>query len=213
MTNWQGTFGLILNAALAAVAVATLYVIWLQTKATQLSAEAARTNADALITAERAWLLIAPTEWNPKMETLGSAAQTQFQKFPVAVKNVGKTPAHISAFAMRYLVLNSLSELQDEPDYPSPTLYSGRLLVPQDSYAETVCLEGWEQSKLGELSQLLSFQKKLLYAYGFIKYKDDFGKDHETRVGYAFEYFHVNMALRPSFKKRQAGPPLYNRAT
>jgi hypothetical protein len=212
-SDWHGTFGLIINGMLALFAGATLRQIWLQTKANQVSAEAARMSAEALIAAERGWLLLTPTDWNHKLRTFGPAMKTQFQKFPIAIKNVGKTPVRIKAFSMRYVVLDNLSELPDTPNYSAPKLYDGFLLVPQDSYAETVVLEGYEATQLGDLAQSLEFGKKHLYAYGYVQYVDDFNRDRETRAGFAYEYFWVSGALHPNLTKRQAGPPAYNRAT
>jgi hypothetical protein len=188
----------------------------LMRKSLNVSRKAARIagkSAEALIAAERGWLLLTPTDWNHKLQTFGPAMKTQFQKFPIAIKNVGKTPVRIKAFSMRYMVLDSLSVLPNEPNYPAPTVYEGRLLVPQDSYAETVVLEGYENNELGELVQALQFGRKHLYAYGYVEYMDEFNRKRETRAGFAYEYFWISGALHPNLTKRQAGPPSYNRAT
>ena len=190
-----------------------LVIISRQVRSSEEAAGASSRSAEALMISERAWLLVTPSDWSPKYETFGPTIRTQFSVFVLAVKNVGKTPAHIQASAFRYLVLNDIADLPSEPAYSEPTLFNGRLLTPQDSYQETREIDGWKLPEQGnELFLLLNRHERFLYCFGYVKYKDDFGRERETRVGYIQEFFPQG-APNPRIVRRQAGPPAYNRAT
>jgi hypothetical protein len=121
------------------VVVGGLQAWWLM-----LTWQAIQKQVSAQRTAERAWLIISLANWRPTLfieeQSNKLASQNAFQ---VTIKNVGRTPAHLTKVANRYIKLDKtqFESLSKEADYgPIESLVSV-ILVPEDSLSATVPLE------------------------------------------------------------------------
>lgn len=126
-------------------------------------------------------------------------------------KNVGKSPAFVEIVASRFIVIKSLDELPPEPQYlppvnlassSEPVLVGGTLDRPIYSPVES-------KLSYAELDTEHRSGKCILYAYGFVRYSDVYGREHETRFGLAYK-----SAPRPTIAIDGfywAGPQAYNR--
>ena len=170
-------------------------------------------SVDSLMSSERAWLLINPEHWDNQGELQGPFQNTTGARFSLAIKNVGKTPAHLVASSFKYVLLDDLAELSPTPQYPSASDEGGRILMPNDSYSQMVELEGWAPEDLGPLITDIQQRKKVLFAYGYIQYRDNFQRMHECRVGLVYDLLYLTGRVTPQMRKKRGGPPSYNRAT
>jgi hypothetical protein len=128
----------------------------------------------------------------------------------VAVKNTGRTPAVVTEAAVSAKLTNSLSDLPKPPEYgDKERLSSGQLLlVSEDSFPLT-CQTKMETAQYWEIKQGTRF----LYVHGFVRYRDTYGRRHETRF---CDYYHVSDGVQPlveGFQKNIAAPLEYNKAT
>jgi hypothetical protein len=105
-------------ASIGLLVLGALTLIWFikQTKATQKSAEAALANAQAVINAERAWLVV-------KIEK-GNSPRFPIENFMNVLTNVGRTPAVLISVHIQYTFVS----LPD--DLPVPPVYGPRWSVP-----------------------------------------------------------------------------------
>jgi hypothetical protein len=135
--------------------------------------------------------------------------------FGAAIKNCGKTPAHVLEAALHYFLLdrNEFDSLSNEPKFQFISR-EGLLLVPQDSFGEDVLLNSKNRGSL-DMSDAgqIGRGEKILFFYGSVKYRDAFGKERETRVGYEY-YFPQGGNVRHEKRKfRRIGKSAYNKAT
>lgn len=201
----------LINGILAIAALVTLILVFRQARANEMAAKAAKDTADVMIGAERAWLLVTPTNWSPAFETYGGVEKDkQLQQVSLSIKNVGRSPARIVKVACKMLALNSADDIPSLPQYPEPVQMNELLLVPGDSIAQLVELDG--ASSPGLFIEVLN-RKKVLFTFGFVQYRDIFGQDREVRIGYLTEGFWPPGQLRQSVHIRRAGPGPYNSAT
>ncbi len=139
--------------------------------------------------------------------------KTDLMAFPIQIKNVGLSPARIDSVAFRYRLLDNLADLAGDPEYPDAVPFNGWVLAPQDSIGYVAPLAQGDSIPAAELNQHVLDKTKVLFAYGSIKYRDIFNRNRETRISYAYEYFWLSAALRPSRRIKQAGPAKYNEST
>src|SRR5579872_250267 len=153
------------------------------------NAEAAKASAEALMNAERAWVVAKPTNWNPQIQvtTLSTAGSVKRNAFSVNFKNVGKTPARLVETSMKYVILEGpIEELPMEPQYETPSSHEGMILPPHDEASEdrfgAVAFLQPNALFFSEGYEKLLDQKTFLYAYGFISYRDVHGRDLRNQI-------------------------------
>jgi hypothetical protein len=175
---------------------------------------AIRQQATTQKTAERAWMIITPDKpegWEPILLPEQPGVPATLNVFRAAIKNVGRTPAHVTKIAARYINLDKseFKNLPEEPDYGTKESLESMLLVPGDSFPKAVPL--WPKSRLTtEEIESIRTAKSFLYFYARIEYRA-LGKKRETRVGFIYPFPPGTSYETPRF--RRSGPPAYNRAT
>ncbi len=173
---------------------------------------------------ERAWITIQPAILSPELRAIWEQSD-QVSKdgrlepfvhmFPAIIRNVGSTPAKIDEIAMRYELLDSLSELKEVPNYENKIPQNGYLLVPnEESVVQTILTDRTGGGGMLTKQQVaaINTQKSFLYAYGFVAYRDVYERHCETQVGYVYNFPQdgwINFE-KASFKKD--GPSAYNKA-
>jgi hypothetical protein len=190
-SNW----GLIIAASVAAlVALKTLTAInrgnmvnLRVARATRIAAEAGKESADAarasadiqtkaLFDLERPWVFVRitkfdgfsltpPDDFNPIM----TVAISWF------AQNFGRTPAFVFDGTVRMKIIPE--PIPDEPDYGGQSVPIAIVPLPQGVPQENVTI--WPIDK-DEHAKLRKDEVRLMF-YGFIKYRDTFGKEHESR--------------------------------
>jgi hypothetical protein len=196
-SNWALVFVGSLGVVAAFI---TLLEIGKQTKASKDAASAALLNAQAVITAERAWVMAdldgAPlaifeatgTFWGgPLVET------TEIQNVKLTCRNQGRSPAWIDRVRAQVDIVDSDSVSID------PILRKGTHgpMVPLGA--------GEEESRILKLRcEGRRKPEEFLSIYVLIEYRDIFGEKRETQLGYSV---HDNLI------HRQNGLPGRNRNT
>lgn len=161
-------------------ALTGIFIGW-QSFETKRAARAALLNAQALITAERPWLVAYFKEIdNPDIPTDGNL------RLAWEVRNVGRTPAKLVEAAARLVFNLDTVPLPDQPDYGLPDTLDDRILVPGGTLSFSA---NWYELENGRYVQL--YENKLseasildlLVGFGYVKYRDTFGgtEDHITR--------------------------------
>ena len=147
------------------------------------NAEAASLNAESVMNSERAWLVMQPDTF--KLEPS--------RKFDWVIKNVGKTTARIVETNMRCRKCTSLEKiLADPPEYKDPICAHGIPIAPGDSAQFWSYIEAQPRDSDGMTAQdvaEIQSGKAELVAYGFVKYLDSFGEEHESRFCYYYALF------------------------
>ena len=152
-----------------------------------------------------------PEGWEPMLPPEQPGVPARLNVFRAAMKNVGRTPAHVTKIAARYINLDKseFEKLPEEPDYGRKESLESMLLVPGDSFPKAVPL--WPKSSLTtEEIESIRTAKSFLYFYACIEYRA-LGKKRETRVGFIYPFPPGASYGTPGF--RRSGPPAYNRAT
>jgi hypothetical protein len=182
------------------VALRTLDTIRKQTDATVKAANAASKSADALVCAERPWLVL--TIKRPfKLD--------QRARVDWFIKNTGRSTARILEGKFRCRKYRGTEKLPDIPDYGEPiNFYS--VPVPPDNSLEAWCyMEPAERdyrrltsTEIGEIRE----KGHELIAYGYVRYLDTFGLEpHESRCCYYFatfcEGFRMNLNAPSEYHK------------
>jgi hypothetical protein len=157
----------------AFLALGTLKNIERQTKAGEIAANAALLNAQAVINAERPWLLITI---KPRMGPMGG--------FTVHARNKGRTPAMITAAHIGFISVKKVSDLPDIPPYGTGRLVQDRIIIP-GSAARIIWFDGGTVSRsLGENYPRFTWEGEI-YVFGTILYRDladpSLTSIHETR--------------------------------
>lgn len=161
----------------------TLIVIGWQSTETRDAAKGALLNAQAVIDAERAWVIIRSSmNWG----------YIPFVSFPLKywweIENVSNTPAQILETQCRYELIRHerLYTLPEVPVYPEPIDFAGRLLPPKGKEDFTtfcndevgqIIKDPPDQTEINSIKNGLCF----LRAYGYVRYRDGFGNERESR--------------------------------
>jgi hypothetical protein len=209
----------------------------IQAQATKDAAEAAQKSAQALMDGERAWLLVEDVEIpsDPIAVAIQEAGDGpvhvngSFFGLPIPgaifnIRNYGKTPGRI---------LTTEARLEIGPSRTSPPnpeeVYGGipfkavtALLTGAEieTIEEHVVPQGGERAEIARyhsLNSSLSDEKltrikndaDFLWAYGVIRYRDVYDRDHETR----FCYRYIVPPEEPICHLCLRGPEQYNKAT
>jgi hypothetical protein len=179
-----------------------------------LTWQAIQKQVTAQRTGERAWIIISPEEWKPILHVDQSGIPAPRNVFRAAIKNVGRTPAHLTKIANRYIKLDKsqFENLSKEPDYGTMELLESEILVPEDSLSTTVPLEPSPILTAQEI-QSIRTANSFLYFYACIEYTDAFGENHETRVGLVYHFPQADLMTYERRMFQRSGPLAYNRAT
>lgn len=181
---------------LCILGVPTLYYLIRQTRATTVAANAARLNAQAVIDAERAWIVVSIEE-EFALLPLGHGGMTEGmviaennrrgQKafmanlkgepkvFNISCLNQGRTPARIISVCAAYLFIDKPENLSTPPDYSAPTrMPEQNFIVSRDSFRFQPGFSPrsvWENAR--EAKSLKPDDNFLMY-YGRVVYEDIF---------------------------------------
>lgn len=170
---------------------------------------------------ERAWISARPAIMSPELRALWEHGDLPpitmpwVHLFPVRFVNSGKSPAQIDEIAIRYVLLEKLSDLKEEPEYGEAAPQDGYMLVPREKVVLTVPLtEGTDGGTLTkfQLSAVIG-ARSFLYGYGFVGYRDVYGRHHITRFGYVYRFPQGGAISYLSNEFMRDGPPAYNQAT
>jgi len=200
-----------------------LVVIWCQTKATQIAANAAKDSAAIAMDSQRSWLV----EDGVKDCPLDTAwIQEALYEFKV----IGGSPIKIVDAKFRYHLVESRQKgsmtepnLPSVPSYGEPNTsdsipYMGKVLAPGVKFQVGIQLEGifLTQEDIADIRS----RKKFGCAYGFIRYRDAFSKSkiRETRFCYTYDVPLVPLSSRNDERInpdrfRIGGPNCYNEVT
>jgi len=236
------------NWALVFVAGVTGWLIWIQAKETakatkamrdslplqKISADAAKTSADAFVSAERAWILVDTILPPKELYTRDHPHELMVMVFYYKFKVWGRTPTQIVESAFRFQVVNARPTVdgkRTEPDLPDAPNYGplgtintipelGTVLPPGREFESRVLLESSVIS-LSDFQHLIN-RNKFLCTYGILKYRDAFDRSaiRETRFCYVYQIETGLVLTDPVDRKkvdpdafRVGGPPAYNGVT
>jgi hypothetical protein len=177
--SWYGFFRWPNGTATWAILL-TLLAIAEQSQYTAKSAKAAFLNAQALIDAERPWIVAYFTK--SQEDTIPENGNLRFLW---EIKNVGRTPARLTYAAARVVFNIDAVPLPDVPDYGEPDyFFTERILVPGGTLE---FLSHWYRLEDGKYRRLYQIEDvktlDLLIGFGCVKYLDTFnsGKEYVTR--------------------------------
>ena len=192
----------------------TLSVLWYQAKQMAKATEAMERSSAVMMNAEQGrvvtyWHQIIHYDASPS-GTHDGVLRTQFNW---ACGNTGRTQAELTKIWARFIVINDLRDLLPIPDYSARNerMYQGEPLAPNSKDQQTEWFSTPLESKLPNetISDMMNKRECLLYAYGYVKYVDVWGRPHETRFGILRD-----PRGRPSLDSWiVAGPSAYNKTT
>jgi hypothetical protein len=188
----------VITALALLVGIGTLVALWLQTykltaqvRATQVSADAAKASADALINVERSWVLITDVE-DEQIWKDSSIGKELISSVYFVCKNYGNSPAWINAMGGTFATVLKLSDLPTIPTFKSVTQFSdkSKVLIPI-----SVNPDDWERyqfrhesdSNVHKTEGSSAYRQEVLWcAYGFVSYIDIFNEKRVTGFCYAY---------------------------
>lgn len=209
--DWLYTLYVALTGAAVIIGVITAIAIWRQMKANEVSANAAKESADAVMRGERAWLLVQEGRTQDPYIVPPDAAPDRFSQCICFLKNSGKTPAKIIGEVFEMQIGESWdAPPQPERVYGTETDRNSSMIPQDDTVARYIPFSGGfvSQSDFDSISKM----RKILWLCGFIRYRDVFerrGEDHETSFCYLWE----TRTTAPKPFWRAAGPADYNKQT
>jgi hypothetical protein len=98
--------------------------------------------------------------------------------------NYGKTPAFVYETATHFLRFDTIAGIPEQPKYKPFVLATQKTVLPTKEHSgDGVAIVGdYEEIKAKHAAW-----ECVLYAYGYVKYRDIFRRTHETRYGFIFE--------------------------
>lgn len=174
--------------------IGTLWAVWRQANktadaavATEKAARAAKENAEFLVNAEKAWVMLLPLGNVPLYMT----TQNQLDWIPrlnLQFKNFGRTPAWIVEFACKFVLVE-----KDAPfDFGDSKAWDDGEPVPPSEKSMPFTQEFEEHRSLGGDDFIkIEFGSMELRFCGFIKYRDIFFEHTQTlrETYFGFKYF------------------------
>ncbi len=136
------------------------------------SAAMAASNVLALMNAERAWIM-AEIQWRANMHVVKHSDSLSLDIF-LLYQNDGKTPAWITEVRILFRIIDAQPVKPLYGTSPGDFAISGPIPV---TIGEKGKIKAWLQCEGIQ-------EGKTLIVYGFIKYRDVFSPDRETRFGY-----------------------------
>jgi hypothetical protein len=108
-------------------------------------------------------------------------------------------------------ILESLGDLLPKPKYGKPVPFQSDPLIPGKTM-ETMVYAPMEDSRdYQTIENEFRINGKVLFAYGFVRYEDIFGRMHDTRFGVRSEAWKTFNPTEDHFVI--AGPRAYNKYT
>jgi hypothetical protein len=158
----------------------------------QQTVKTAKESADALMTAERAYVKISHP--SPGIEQLDESGHIWMT---VSIKNHGKTPGRVSDVHLRPVAVTHGEQLPETPDYTidpetghrGPPLRAFLVTQEEFNHSRFYLITPDQMEKVKDLLADL-------YMIGYVDYRDQFGERH--RGGYARQYFPM-VDLRRSY--------------
>jgi len=225
--DWYYRIYVGLTAVAVFVGGITARFLWRQMRANEIAANAALRSSQAVMDAERAWILIT---------RIGNPEALYLEENPFYIpgiiyefKVVGHTPARIIGQGFRFHpVPRKPGGDYTEPDLPAIPDYrnrgqstdipeGGRLIAPETIFAFPDYLENLHLS-VDEFEELRQ-GTKIMCAYGFIEYTDAFSRPGKTQFCYVYDFAWGGRMTSPEGIVlnprgfRLGGPPEYNKAT
>jgi hypothetical protein len=181
------TWALVVVGAIAAwIAVRTLKDIRKQTRNTAIAAEAAARNAEAVVNAERAWIMTtidnADHAHIQDTENLQTGEFTSIVHLTLNYTNVGRIPCWVTDKAVWFRIIESIP---NDPVFDTPTRRFGETEPLVQGQPQFIHLS--QLTSKGVHAMVLSGEGKggnVPIFYGYIRYRDPFGSNRETRFGY-----------------------------
>jgi len=181
----------------------------------------------AMISSERAWLSVKRVG-NPPEDWLNRVKSSYVVGVILEFSVFGKTPARITEarFALRLIPTKNNSRRR-EPDLPENPNYAGITGLEITGKNTIVIAPGGDfriqeflspPPKPEDLEETRD-GKKVLCVYGFIKYKDAFGRGRETRACFVYDFSFGGILRSPDgivlnpAGFRPGGSAAYNQAT
>ncbi len=152
----------------------------------------------------------------PEFKIENLAALDAIPVFSWFVLNAGRTPARLIEIAARYRLIKSLTRIPSEPEFEGDLeripLYE-KLLLPDERFWSFQPLEPSVLTPR-EITAIRDGER-ILFAYGYVKYLDVFGGDHET--GFCWYYFVPQGGMitfaKEGWRPYLQAPPAYKKAT
>jgi hypothetical protein len=183
------------TAVLAGIGGLQLLVFGYQAVQLQRTVKAAKESADALINIERPWLLV--TSIGTKSDFMDDGRHVTFAYF--VIKNYGNSPAWIMEMGGTFDTIPSLSALPTNPIYKHTENEANRGIVLGKPKTEDDQQSFRFPHNRLSLQVLPRVKEEIWCVYGFVTYKDIFGKTHETRFCSVLDQW-------PHFKFVDVGP-------
>jgi hypothetical protein len=207
ITEWIGIISSIVLAVVGligiVVAICTLAVIRRQTDATEKAANAAELNAQALISSERAWVLV---EIGTLPDFKPDPNRVQILWIMPTITNGGKTTARIMKIFARQQAIAKGENLPPEPEYQGQQNID--FILPPNKPIQTVGVgisgEDYIRARDGA---------SVLYIYGFIDYLDIGETERQTRFCFIFRIPSGFDPLPIGFYPAVNAPAAYTKAT
>lgn len=141
---------------------------------------------------------------NPEAQpgTLSHCFQWNFQ-------NCGRTPAFIREIHGSLILLDSIENLPRKPDFRYRKTYQGDPLAPGARMEQMFYSPMADARDYRTIENEFRQNGKILFAYGFVRYDDIFGRTHETRFGLRYEAWKVFAPQQDRFVVD--GPSAYNK--
>jgi hypothetical protein len=174
-------------------------VLIYQAVLTRRSADAAKQSADALMNAERPWILVSSSSLTSESITHSDdepeVGPRRHFVVTFTIINVGRTPAMIQGVGGGVDVVEDLRHPSRSPEYS----YKGQLRrvlgAGQEDTVQFLSQESFADDETITIYQGQSVKRRLL-AYGVIEYTDSFGAKHGSNfcflykdMMYGFRYF------------------------
>jgi len=181
------SWALFLAAVIAAlIALFTLKAIHREAEEIKSVAKAANANSESIKHSERAWV-----QATPDMPGFSLNDPAAVELFKWSITNTGRTPARIVEIAARYRLIQSLPRISATPEYEGDLELiplHGMLLAPNQNYWSLQNLDppSLTQGKLADIAAA----KRILFAYGYVVYRDVFSRDTDTPCKTSFCYYY-----------------------
>jgi hypothetical protein len=155
---------------------------------------------------ERAWIMGSP-EFNNFTKPPDPG---EYVLYPASFKNFGRTPAKVIEAGISLKTIKSLKNMPPTPVYVTgEVLPLGNLLVPEDSFALAALPLVISKQEYWEIMN----RELFLYAHGFVKYRDVFGKKRETRFCHYYLVPFPGGLVVEGFGTYTEAPSKYSKAT
>lgn len=198
--DWWDKISVLCTILLVAVGIFTLLFIARQTTVAADAAQSAKAGIDVLIAENRPWLILSD-------ETKVPASPPSDWKFPVIIKNYGKTPARITSYQVE-AVLGTNSK-----DPPEPSLYTKVEPFPPFVLPQGEAIDSQKRLPEPWASDHLMTEKRFLWLCGLIQYSDTFARPDAAPYETAFCLVYKLPAGINKACWARSGRPEYNRVT